>query len=290
MDTSGQPVSWGMTDLGLYGATRGIAHGVFAYEMFAGDASSGQGNVGAAVAGSLIEGVGGYLWARGAGLPAGSTTAIGALGDFGLLEGVGVAELANFFDEENDAAAAGTMLAGSALGLAGGAMLAGRRDYSYGDARIMRDGMLLGSGLTLMVADWFNPSDRTYVTAAMIGGVVGLVGGDRLVRDTEFTPGQSWLVSLGMVAGGAIGLGGGWLATQNSSDNGTALLTAGVLGATLGYGGIYAANLNSARARRVGGSSWRFEFSPLALVAARTAGPRGGAAAELPLVRAGFRF
>ena len=289
--TSGQPVTWGMTDLALYGATRGIAHGVFAYELFAGDESTGDGNLAAAVTGSLIEGVGGYMWARGANLRAGSTTAIGALGDFGLLEGVGVGQLADLFDGNNDAAAAATMLAGSALGLAGGAVLAGRRDYSYGDARIMRDGMVLGSLLSLMVVDWFEPSDNTYVTGAMVGGVVGLVGGDRLVRDTEFTAGQSWLVTLGMVAGGAAGVGVGWLLEQSSSSyDGTALLTAGVVGATLGYGGIYASSLNSARAARVGGSSWRFELSPLALVAARTPGPRGSAAADLPLVRAGFRF
>ena len=203
--TSGQPVTWGTTDLALYGATRGIAHGVFAYELFAGDGSNGDAALASSVAGSLIEGVGGYLWARGANLRAGSTTAIGALGDFGLLEGVGLAHLADYFDGNHDAQAAGTILAGSALGLAGGAMLAGHRDYSYGDARIMRDGMLLGSCLSLMVVDWFNPSDNTYRTGAMLGGVVGLVGGDRLVRDTEFTAGQSWLVTLGLVAGGAVG-------------------------------------------------------------------------------------
>jgi hypothetical protein len=291
--TGRQPVTYGMADHSLYGATRGIAHGILFYQLFAGNEGTSQGTVGSAFAGSVIEGVGGYAWARGAGLEAGSTTAIGALGDFGLLEGLGVVALADYYDQDKHAAAAATMLVGSAAGLAAGSVLASRRDFSYGDARIMRDGMLLSSCLSLMVVDWFSPEDKGYVTAAMIGGVAGLVGGDLLVRDTEFTAGQSWLVTLGMVAGGAVGLGIGYLTSHDGYNEGTALLTAGTLGATLGYGATYASFRRSARESRVGGSSWQLELSPLGLVAATSLGTgTGGAgnAASLPLVRARVRF
>jgi hypothetical protein len=290
--TGGNAVSYGMTDLALYGATRGIPHGLLAYQLFSGAENTSQGNVGSAAAGSIIEGVGGYLWAQRAGVRAGDAQTIGTLGDFGLLEGLGFTALADMYDQDRHSEAAATMLAGSALGIAGGAVLAAHRDFTYGDATVMRNAGLIGTFAAVMITDWFHPGDNAYVTAAMVGGAVGLVAGDRMVANTEFTTGQSVLNTTGMVAGAALGLGIAFVSTTNEPDNGTAFITASMLGAGLGFAGTYASFLPAARSARTK-SSWRIDLSPLAALAAgaRSASGRGtGSAPDAPLVRVSCKF
>ena len=289
--TSHQSVSYGMTDLALYGATRGVVHGLLVYQLFSGSDNTSQGNVGGALIGSLVEGVGGYVWAQRAGVDAGEAQTISTLGDFGLLEGLGVAALADYYDDDDNVAGAAAVLAGSAAGIAGGAALGHNRSYSYGDASIMRNAGVLGAFAAEMVTDWFQPEDDAYITAAMIGGPVGLALGDRLVANTEFNVGQSVLNTLGMVAGAALGLGVGYISSGNNSDNGSLLLTSSMIGSAVGFAGTYGPFLQSARADRAGRSSLRIEVSPLAPLAAG-AGRRGAAArlAEASLVRVSFRF
>jgi hypothetical protein len=290
--TADQDVTYGMADLTLYGTTRGIVHGILAYQLFAGSDNTSQGNVGSAAAGSLIEGVGGYLWAQRAHLTAGAVQTVGTLGDFGLLEGLGFASLADDYDNDRNSAAAAKMLAGSAAGLAGGAVLAQHRDFSYGDAAVMRDAGLLGVLGADMVADWFNPSDhQAYVGAAMAGGALGLAAGDRLVARTDFNVGQSVLVTLGMVAGGMVGLGISAIGLSDSGDHSTFALTASMAGATLGFAATYASLLPQARSGSADHSSWRIELSPVAALAgARRPGPSRNAVADAPLVRVSCRF
>jgi hypothetical protein len=139
-----------------------------------------------------------------------------------------------------------------------------------------------------MVTDWFQPGDNAYISAAMVGGAVGLVAGDRLVANTEFTAGHSIMNTLGMVAGGLLGLGIGFVSTGSNSDNGTALLTSSMLGSGLGFAATYRSFLSEARAKRTG-SSWRIEVSPLAPLAATARRP-GGHGPGLPLVRVSCRF
>ena len=178
------------------------------------------------------------------------------------------------------------MLSGTVAGTVGGAVLAGRRGFSFGDASVMRNAGVLGVLVSEMVVDWFHPEDNAYITAAMVGGLVGLAGGDRLVADTEFTVSQSVLVTLGLVAGGALGLGVGYISSSN--DNGTLLLTSSAIGATIGFAGTYASFRNTARARRVGQSFLRLELSPLAAMAA--AGRAPATLADAPLLRLSARF
>jgi len=291
--TGGHEVTYGMTDLALHGATRGIVHGILFYQLFAGNENTSQGNIGSAVAGSLAEGLGGYVWAQRSRMSAGNATTIGTLGDFGLLEGLGFATLADYYDDDRNQEGAAVMLAGSAVGFAGGAVLAGHRRFSYGDAAVMRNAGLLGTFAAVMATDWFKPDDdKASVTAAMVGGVVGLAAGDRLVANTEFTVNQSVLVTLGMVAGGALGLGIGYVSSGNSSDNATLLLTSSMLGAALGFAATYGPFLSTARADRVGRSSWRIDVSPLASMLAAThgSGDRSSEIANVPLVRVSCRF
>lgn len=291
--TGGQSVTYGMTDLALYGATRGIPHGILIYQLFTGNKGEPEALVGSAMVASIAEGVGGYVWAQRAQSSAGSAQTISTLGDFGLLEGLGVASLADYYDQGMHSAAAATALAGSAAGIAGGAALARHRDYSYGDASVMRNAGILGAFAGTMVADWFQPQDKAYVTAAMIGGAAGLMGGDRMVSNTDFNVGQSVLNTLGMVAGGLLGLGVGYVSTSDKSDNGTVLLTSSMLGSALGFAATYGSFLPAARVGRTDHSSLQIELSPLAALAAgalRPGGSRPDAIANAHLVRVSCRF
>ena len=290
--TGDQAVTYGMTDHALYGTTRGIIHGILVYQLFSSSDNTSQGNVGAATFGSIVEGAGNYYWAASTHMSAGDAQTIGTLGDFGLLEGLGATNLADTYDQDRNAQGAAIMLAGSAVGLAGGAVLARHRDYSYGDASVMRNAGLLGVFAADMIADWFNPSDKTYVTAAMIGAPVGLALGDRLVANTDFNVGQSVIITLGMTAGAALGLGIVYVSSGGSGDHGTLNLTSSMLGSAVGFATTYSSLLPAARAGRTK-SSWRIEMSPLAALAAAAPRPEGSApsaGAGAPLVRVSYRF
>jgi len=295
--TSGSNVTYGTTNHALYGTTRGIVHGILVYQLVVGNDDTSQGNVAAAAAGSVVEGIANYSWAQSAHLDAGAAQTIGSLGDVGLLEGLGFATLADDYSDDRNSVAAAKLLGGAIAGLASGAVLVKHRDYSYGDAAVMRDAALLGVLGANMATDWFDPSDHNaYVAASMVGGLVGLAAGDRLVASTDFNVGQSVLIALGMVAGGSVGLGTSYLFQHESSDNSSVYLTSTMLGATLGFAATYRSFLRDARVGRATHSSWQIEMSPLGALAA-TAHPARAARAARPsaiggvaLVRVTCRF
>jgi hypothetical protein len=98
----------------------------------------------------------------------------------------------------------------------------------------------------------------------MAASLGGLVLGDRLVKQTEFSYGQSILVNLGTVAGGLFGLGIALLSTSGS-DGDTEILSSAV-GAAVGYAGSYATLVSEARHNSVqrdrDRSSLRIQWSP----------------------------
>lgn len=302
--TAGQPISYGMTNLALYGATRGIVHGILLYDLAGGQEFEGA--VGAALAASVAEGVAGYVWARSAGLSSGSATTIANLGDFGLLNGLAVSSLADYYSNQRETSGAAVMLLGSAAGMFGGSQLAAHRRYSYGDASVMRDVILLGVLASQMVTRWSDPEGtKPYIGAAMAGSGVGLAAGDFLVRDTDFSAGQSVLVTLGTLAGGTLGLGLAYLTTLNGSDHGGLVVTASTLGAGAGFAATYLSFRAEARRAQTDRSSWRLELSPVALAAGLAnvrhgpgirldAPPRAefgvGSTPAPPLLRVEYRF
>ena len=109
----------------------GIPHGILVYHLFVDTEDTDRGVLASAVAASVAEGVGGYLWARGADLSAGSATTIATLGDYGLLEGLGFASVSEYYDRDRNRAAAASMLMGSAAGLAAGSAYYGYNNYPY---------------------------------------------------------------------------------------------------------------------------------------------------------------
>ena len=116
----------------------------------------------------------------------------------------------------------------------GARVLDGRRDYSYGDGGVMRMAGWVGAGAGAALATLGEGSSRnhTEVASAMVGSVVGLAVGDRLVRGTEFTFGQSVVVDLTTVGVGLMGLGVGFVLT--SDQNGDAQIAVQAISSSLG--------------------------------------------------------
>ena len=253
--TQGTDVSFPAADLAIYGATRGIAHGALLYDGLVRDPAD-HGVLGLALAGSLVEGAALGTWAQATHASGGVAGSIGTGGDFGLLYGLGIADLTDLIGDEHDGALAACTLGGSGLGMAGGYWLARHRDYTYGDAGAMRTAGLVGAYLGLGLARASGAEESEPATAAaMAGGVVGLMAGDAFVSRTDLTGGQKLIVDLVTVAGGLFGLGAGMLAGEDADEPDRVILPASALGAVAGYAAGFSSVHGRARGDAGPGSS-----------------------------------
>ncbi|CAN5627680.1 hypothetical protein BH23GEM6_BH23GEM6_03690 [soil metagenome] len=279
--THDQPVTFGMANLSRYGVTRGTFHGSLLHYAIAGDGGYRE-RLAAGVSMSIAEGVGGYLWARNEVMTAGTANAIVTFGDAGLAGGAGLGRLVS--DEGRVVAAMG--VAGSAAGILGGRAMAARRDYTWGDADFIYTGATVGllSGLAMGVIASAD-DDRVYVALGMAGGAAGLLLGDRLVAETDFSVGQAVLNRLGSLAGGLAGASIGVLMEDEKVAIGGA-----ALGAIGGYMLTYSALAPDARAGR-GERFSRFDVnvSPHALMGF-SRGFTGTAGSPMPLINVNYRL
>jgi hypothetical protein len=233
-------------NLAFYGGTRGAWHGLLLGSVLAGDISTDshpRAWAGAMAAGSLLELVGGFRLASTLDLSPGQVRTMAALGDLGLLEGFGAGYLLRFDEKATvDArsrgmAAAG--LAGTGLGLAGGYLLGQHRHHSWGDGEVLRAasgvGAWLGVGLADLASVPLEPGNATFTALAMTGGLLGAVAGDFLVRDTAMSVENSLVIDLATVAGGLLGAGGTYIASQGDAH----VALASALGGALGFGLSY---------------------------------------------------
>lgn len=260
------PVTDAAATLSLYGGTRGIVHGMSLYGLAKGEDASGRGLVGFGMLGSFSEAMAFFSLADKSNMSAGMAEVICVGGDFGIGWGLGAADLANFFDEDEERSIAGSILLGSAAGLVAGKMLANRQPYTRGDAYVLRGVGILGAYIPLAVVDMVDPEDdRAYTAAAMVGSVIGLGLGHRLVRGKDFTTGQGTLINLSELAGGLVGLGVAYLVSSDD-DNSTLYLTSSALGATGGFLLLYPSFARNARAYEKS-SSWNIHFAPEGLLA-----------------------
>jgi hypothetical protein len=297
----------GQTNLAFYGGTRGIWLGVLVGALAAGDLGPDhryRGWTTGLLVGSIAGLVGGYQFAGAAGLSAGEARTMAAVGDLGLALGFGAGFLLHFDaraagcapfagnavcfspDPEQDAHArkmAFMGLLGSGLGLTGGYFLGRARNNTWGDGEVLRAGTLLGTWSAFGVADVARAhvalSNPALTGPLMAGGVVGLLVGDRLVRNTDFTVGQSMLIDLSMISGGLLGAGTTYLFPGIDADKPYIMASAvGALGGfALAYWGFHDAAEGPA-ARRLSHLSRRgFAVIPTA----GTQGHRGLAVAGL---------
>jgi hypothetical protein len=248
--TRDRHVSEGQANLALYGGTRGIFHGVLAGALIMGNLSIDQRERAWATSlllGSTLELAGGYWLAGRTRMTAGQAHTVAALGDLGLITGVGAGYFFQFpgrasADQQAKGMAA-SALAGSAAGLAGGYLLGRRRDHSWGDAEVLRMAGLVGTFLGFGIADALglqvDLQDRRVSGLSLAGTALGILVGDRLTRTTNFTVSQSMLIDLASVAGSLGATGVAYLFSPQSGEDAVPYMTAAAVGAGAGFGLTY---------------------------------------------------
>lgn len=250
--TRNNSVSGAAAKFSFYGGTRGIAHGITLAYLLDNEPSE-QGTIGAGMLVSLVENVVGFSMAKSTNMGAGTAETIGVGGDFGIGLGLGAAHLANFFEEDNERAAAAATLLGTGIGLLGGSWMANSQHYTEGDAFTLCAAGFLGALVPLAAVDVAKPDDeRVYSAASMIGGVVGLGLGQKLIRGKDFSKEQGNLIRFGELAGGLLGLGVAYLISSEGADNSLLYLTASSAGAATGFGLMYGAYAKKASSSFMG--------------------------------------
>ncbi|MBD3224517.1 MAG: hypothetical protein GF313_07295 [Caldithrix sp.] len=237
--TRDRAVSDAAATLSLYGGTRGIFHGV----ALANALSSNDNESGILVSGmlfSISETMVGYQIAQKTNMTAGTSEVIGVGGDFGMGIGLATAHLADWFDKNNEQTAAASFLVGSGLGMLGGNWLAGQQLYTRGDAHVLGATGLLGAYLPLAVVDLSNTdNDKLYTSASLLGSLVGLGLGHKLVAKKDFSKAQGNFIRLSEIAGGLLGTGFAYLLSSEGADNSSLYLTSSSIGATAGFWLMY---------------------------------------------------
>ena len=253
--TTDREITWGQSNLGFYGGTRGMEYGVLVSHLLLGDDggniddSEPRAFAASILLGSVAGLTGGTLWAGHARMSAGDARTVAVLGDYGLFAGLvtghalGWDELEGEFGQprldDRARAMSASGLVGSALGLTSGRLLSLSRDNSWGDGEVMRAGGLLGvlAGFTTAALLDYEDSSRKSLATMVIGSGLGLALGDWLVRDTSFGVGESVLVDLSLVAGGLGATGLTYLFTE--SGDASLYLSAATLGAATTGGLAY---------------------------------------------------
>lgn len=263
--TRSVPVTETHRNLALWGATRGILYGYLAGSAAAGvEEDHDRLETGAALTGSVAGSLLGYRMAEWAGLDKGTGTLWTTMTDIGSLAGLGVAQVAGFFDDvaverssslpgetfteirnAHPRAARLTVLAGAGAGLAAGRWLGARSDWTDGDVFGLRSTTALGGQLVLPVVELFVDSDSDrdtwYAGGLLAGGVAGIAVGERLFRDQSFSGGDGLLLNAGHVAGGLTALGLTWLAVGDEAEDELLYVTTTALGSAAGFALTYRA-------------------------------------------------
>jgi hypothetical protein len=255
MLTRSREVTWGQANMAFYGGTRGLEYGLLISNIVFGEEGGNiDGDSERAFAASLLLGsisgvIAGSWWAGSSRMSAGDARTVAVWGDYGLFAGFvtghvfGWDDLTGEFGEPRfDARARATAASGAVgtvLGLTVGRQLSLARTNSWGDGEVMRGAGLLGvmAGLTTAVGFGYDDSSRSTLLTMAIGGGLGLAGGDLLVRNTDFSVGESILTDLALVSGGLGAAGLAYLVAPNA--DGAAYLLAGTLGAAVGGGLSY---------------------------------------------------
>jgi hypothetical protein len=322
--TAGQGVTYGEAVLALSGATRGPIYGWLLHDAVSpepafadpgdpwdsrqpesGGFDRERRRLALQLAGSIGAGVGGFHWARSRGLDAGTAHMTATGSDVGMAA-TALALLA--FKARDEQLVTGTVLAGGLAGTGLGYLHGRDRPYTWGDVEVVRMGGTLGafSGLTLAswLTDDLDDADRLLAGSMLAGMATGLLIGDRLVRDRDFSAVQGLLVDLGTWTGALGALGATYvLLPEGGRREGETYLTATALGGIAGYALTRRALERSARtgARRGG---LDVQLNPVGLLglrggshgSGRGAGgaglpaARAAGAVPLPLLHASYRF
>ena len=261
--TRNAAITDGAATLSLYGATRGVIHGIALAEILSDDPSY-RGRTASAILTSITGSIVGYQLASRTHMNSGTAEAVSVGGDLGMGIGLGSAYLSNLIDDHPRGAGV-SVLAGSGLGCLAGAFLASKENYTRGDAYVLSGATVLGAYVPLVFADFADPDNNdAYISVSMLGGTAGFLLGHLLVNDREFGTGEGNLIRLGGLAGGLIGLGCAYLFSSEQDDNTRLYLSASAIGATTGFGLLYKSY--SPKNRHVAESSWNINLRPETLI------------------------
>lgn len=245
-----EPVTPGMAHLSTYGLTRGIAYGMLTHRTWHGPGTEGEDAALAGVIGSAISGVGGYLWARQAGLDGGRAHLIEAGGDLGTIAAVEANIALGIGEDDGDgpdrSLEYAVPLLGAGIGISAGAILGEFRRPTWGDGEVFRTSSILTQGLTLGLWNLGTENERSIAGAAIAGSVLGAYLGDRLSDGPDFRANQAILMDLSAIAGGALTLGGIYLASSSGDNEDEGYILGASVGATIGYALAYGAFVRDA--------------------------------------------
>ncbi|MDX2090382.1 MAG: hypothetical protein SFX73_21165 [Kofleriaceae bacterium] len=244
--TRDKPISWGVTDAWIHGATRGMWRGYSLLQVFRGDPDYSdpyeyedpfRADFTSVALGSLAEGTAFALVADHLHASPGLTNALGKASDYGSLLALGLTATVADESEISLRMAAGTMLLGAGVGYGLGYAYAQHRDLTWGDSEAIRAGGIVGlvtAAVPLVIAE--PDSSRAIAGTLVAGGVAGLVIGDRLVRDRDFSPGQGVIMEVSTLAGGLVGGGVGFLVSPDDNKTEPKVIAIGAaLGAVAGF-------------------------------------------------------
>lgn len=256
--TSSRGVSGAQRDLSLYGGSRGILYGVLLGDVIGNRDRDGFDRVrlGGGLALSVAGSAAGYVAARDA--SQGSTALWGVMGDFGLMAGAGSAyafgPYATREVEERDGDFVGITtvsrnrdlghaitFAGGIGGLVAGRWMGGRSVYTEGNAGALRSAGILGAQLGISAGRAFTDEGRAIAGIGLVGGVAGIITGDRLVADRRLSSGEGLLVNAGHIAGAAGALGVTYLLTADVDGRELLYLSTSTVGSILGAGLVFGA-------------------------------------------------
>ncbi len=141
-------------------------------------------------------------------------------------------------------------VAGHGTGLAAGAWLGARRDYTSGNVSALRSATLLGAqtGITLTRIAGVE-EERALLSGALAGGLLGIAGGDRLLQPVALDSGEGLLINAAHLAGAALALGATYLIVDDLEDREVLYLSTSTLGSLLGAGLVWRAVSDDARGR-----------------------------------------
>ena len=265
--TGKTPVSQAAAALSGHGGTTGIAHGILLSELLFGEGNSLRKGLAMGLTGSMSGLVGGFALAQKSHLTAGTAELVGWGGNYGLVMGLGTAHLANILDEDYQdegyrRQVALAALLGSGMGYWGGYALARQHSYSSGDAEVQVTTTLLGAYLATSLLNLTgSENSKAYTGAAMAGSMIGLGMGHSLLRDQEFSTGESRMMMLGAVGGM---LFGGATALLIGGDSQQVSLSLTSLGALGGFWFTYRSFAEGARVEERS-VSWNIGLAPQGL-------------------------
>jgi hypothetical protein len=291
--TRNGPMTDGEGSLALGGAFLGAVHGALIDELIA-KGSTGL-EIGPVItAASLAETGIGYALASNNNMTEGTADMIRYGGMFGMVDGFGLAFAVN--NHAPHALWSGLSLAGSAVGFAGGAMMANSQFYNRGSALVI---VTIGTYSTYIPAmiyasiinyNFAHSPPSGLPLAGIVGNIGGVLFANSFTQNRDFSTSEGTTVILGTTAGCLIGSGlGAILISQNSLSNSLwAFSIPSIVGTVAGFG-ISLATISKGSGDK-SSSGWNFDANPGALIGALMPRHNNSESVFMPVFSATCKF